>query len=195
MKEEIKEQLSALVDDELSGYEHDFLLRRMQSDAELRHQWERYHLIRDALHNELPVSVDMSLTARIMADVNREPEREHPSAAAGHHHDVEYIPSAVVRLARPLASLATAASLAALSLFGVQNILQHKQVAAPAARIAGASAVPGYVRASGTRWDTARAEVEARLTTYLVNHNEYSSTTNLQGMIPYVRIAGYDVRR
>lgn len=193
MKEEIKEQLSALVDGELAGHEHEFLLRRLQSDVELKDQWERYHLIRDALHNELPRSVDMSLTDRIMADVYREPHQDLPAVAE--ERSPGSLPATLARFARPLASLAVAASLAVLSLFGVQNMLQTREVAEPVARIASAADVPGYVRARGTRWDTARAEVETRLTTYLVNHNEYASTTNMQGMIPYVRIAGYDVRR
>ena len=46
--------------------------------------------------------------------------------------------------------------------------------------------------ASGTRWNVQRAELEQRLNNYLLNHMEYAAMGEMQGMLPYSRLAGYD---
>jgi sigma-E factor negative regulatory protein RseA len=202
MNEEIKEQLSALVDDELPEHEREFLLSRMQGDIDLKQCWGRYNLIRDALHNELPHSIDISLADRVMDEVNNIPaEPSLPNLQELHlqeHSSVQFL-ERISRTLKPVAGFAVAASVAAITLFGVQNILYLDEDVQNGTQVASTVSYnrsePGYVRTSGTRWDTARKEVESRLTAYLVNHNEYSSTTNLQGMMPYVLIAGYDARR
>ena len=45
----MKEQLSALMDDQLDGAECDGCLRRLKDDEALRADWELYHLIGDAI--------------------------------------------------------------------------------------------------------------------------------------------------
>lgn len=201
MKDEIQEQVSALVDDELEGREREFLLRRLEHDASLRERWESYHLISDAMRYNLPPAVDVTLADRIMAEIEGTAGQAAGSTAAGvamarsSRSRVMADSGMVERLLRPLAGLAVAASLAVASLFGVQNLLQHRDSDSGAIHYAGAAVSPSYVRTAGTRWDTGHADVEHRLTGYLVNHSEYASATSLQGMAPYVRIAGYDVRR
>jgi sigma-E factor negative regulatory protein RseA len=37
--------------------------------------------------------------------------------------------------------------------------------------------------------------VEARLNSYLVNHNGYASRNSVNGMLPYVRMVGYQASR
>lgn len=48
----LKIQLSALMDDELERQEARFLWRAISHDAELRHTWDRYHVLRSYLQGE-----------------------------------------------------------------------------------------------------------------------------------------------
>ena len=127
------------------------------------------------------------------------------------------------KLVKSVAGLSIAASVAVFSIIGVQqyNLLQVEENSgtvnlvsiAPAlvannpvtnnpitnektlAIISKQDASPVYVRVSGTRWNHERPQVGSRLNSYLVNHNEYTSATNLQGLVNYSRIAGYDVKK
>lgn len=65
MTDKIKEQLSALVDGELPDSERELLLRRMETDEDLRKTWRRYNLVHDVLHRNLPQHVDSGFTDRL----------------------------------------------------------------------------------------------------------------------------------
>lgn len=180
MNDELREQISALADDELPEAERDLLLRRLCDDPDLRDEWGRIHLIRDALHNELPCAATDILSHRVMTALEAEsqpvPRRE--------------IGRAAQRLGKPLAGLAVAASVAAMALIGLQHFAgPEPAVNAPVPRLA-ASDQAMDDQFVGTRWD--QPEMGTRLNAYLVNHSEYTSGTSLQGMLNYVRIAGYD---
>ena len=64
-----------------------------------------------------------------------------------------------------------------------QAVAGSAWIAPPLAQTAGAS---------GTRWNVQRAELEQRLNNYLLNHMEYATMGDMQGMLPYSRLAGYD---
>lgn len=177
MNEAIREQMSALMDGELPEAERDRVLRRLCDDPALAAEWGRLHLVRDSLNGELPRHLDFALAARVQAAVQDEPPLAVPSP-----------PPRARAWVRPLAALAVAASVAGLALVGVQQLSapQHPEPV-PAVADAG-SATPAIP--PGTRWD--RPEAAPRLNAYLVNHNEYAAGAPLQGMMSYVRIAGYD---
>ena len=180
MNDELGEQISALADDELPEAERELLLRRLCDDPRLRDQWSRIHLVRDALHNELPCAATDTLSHRVMAALEAEPQpirrRDFGRVAR--------------RLGKPLAGFAVAASVAAMALIGLQHFAgPEPALNAPAPQLA-ASDQPLDNQRVGTRWD--QPEMGTRLNAYLVNHSEYTSGTSLQGMLNYVRIAGYD---
>lgn len=52
MTEQIRQQVSLFVDDELSGEECEFFVRRMQRDREARNLYMRYQVIGDAIRGE-----------------------------------------------------------------------------------------------------------------------------------------------
>lgn len=181
MNDKINEQLSALADDELSVPEQALLLRRLAQDAALRDEWERIHLMRDALHNELPSRMGPSLSARVMAALEDEPA---PAVSGGWRRLSR-------RIAKPLAGLAVAASVAAMAIVGLEQLMGPGQESvAPAPRLAAVDTPATQV--SGTRWD--QPEMGSRLNAYLVNHSEHTGSS-LQGMMNYVRIAGYDAQQ
>ena len=66
----------------------------------------------------------------------------------------------------------------------VQNVL----VTAP-----GASAfLTENIQTTDEHWDLGEPAFEAKLNTYLNNHNQYSAPADMQGVLPYARMVGYD---
>ena len=65
MADTTAEQLSVLMDGEIDVREAEFTLRRLAKDAELKARWERYHLISDALRNNLPAALDVRFAERL----------------------------------------------------------------------------------------------------------------------------------
>src|SRR5215470_44909 len=63
MTEQISDQISAFIDDELSDEESAFLLRRFERDADARNRAARYTMIGAALRDEL-VGPDHSILRR-----------------------------------------------------------------------------------------------------------------------------------
>jgi len=59
--------------------------------------------------------------------------------------------------------------------------------------LAASTPVPqNFIRSGTTRWDMKEPEAESALNAYLVEHDEFASTSGLGGMMPYVRIVSYD---
>ncbi|MGB7932519.1 MAG: sigma-E factor negative regulatory protein [Gammaproteobacteria bacterium] len=175
MKYSLNEQLSALVDDELPGSEHDMLLRRIENDEQLYQRLSRYQLISDALQSHLPERVDPAFSRRVKVLLRSEP------AMSGY--------SRLATLARPAAGLAVAASVAVMAVMSLQSVQQGTP--SPAEVVASAPPPAGdYVRVSD---EPGNPSVDRKLDIYLVNHNEYAVNRGMQGMLPYVRIVGHEM--
>ncbi len=188
MNKKVDEQLSVFMDGELPDAEHELLIRQLTRDHGLLDKWGRYHLIRDAMLNHLPVHVDAGLPERISAAMEDEPEHLQADQQAMSRQWV-----------RPLAGFAVAASVALVAVLGLQDVNQPG-VTPVLPEIASvqpqAPQVLPIQRASvnGLRWN-AQPAIANRLNGYLVNHNESVSSNQLQGMIHYSRIAGYEQKR
>ncbi len=179
MDDKLREQISALADDELPETERELLLRQLSVEPALRSEWGRVHMIRDALHNELTAGAGDALSQRVMAVLENEPQPALRKAGGRLGR----------RFAKPLAGLAVAASVAAMALIGLQHLGGPDAVpAAGTPRLAAVDTPQSGI--VGTRWD--QPQMGTRLNAYLVNHSEYTSGSSLQGMMNYVRIAGYD---
>ncbi len=175
--EHMKEKISALVDNELDELEERRVIAALEGDVELRRAWERYHLVRAALHRDLDVVVAPNAAERVAQRVAAEPS----SAGSFRRH----------RAARLLGTLAIAASVAAIAVTGVQWI--HQPAPAPLTALAtNQPASPNIIRSGTTRWNMKEPEAENALNAYLVEHDEFASTSGFGGMMPYVRVVGYD---
>ena len=53
MSEQLRESLSAAMDDEADAFELRRMLDEAQGDEALREQWHRYHLVRDVLRDQM----------------------------------------------------------------------------------------------------------------------------------------------
>lgn len=178
MSDKINEQLSALMDDELDG--HPALLRELGSNSELRAEWARYHLIRDVITDHLPDQPYSDISARVSARLAAEPAIFAPPQ---HRHRR---PTRLRFVAKQLAGLAIAATVSAVAVLTVQQH-QAPESGPTAASLAAATPPPTRVRyvSADTRLDQ---KVQSKLSGYLVNHNEYSVSGNMQGLMPYMRI-------
>jgi sigma-E factor negative regulatory protein RseA len=177
MKDSLYEQLSALVDDELTGAEHDLLFKRIESDDQLYRRLSRYQLISDALQSHLPERVDPVFSRRVHAMLRAEPALSAYSRLAA--------------LARPAAGLAVAASVAVMAVMSIQSARQETSTTTEVA----SSGPPagGYLRVQDEPGVRVRPAADRKLDIYLVNHNEYAVNRGMQGMLPYVRIVGHEM--
>jgi sigma-E factor negative regulatory protein RseA len=184
MNDALKEQVSALSDNELQRQEEALLLRRLTQTPELGAQLGRYALIGEAMRRALPPVVDTGLAARV-------------SAAIAEEEALQAQPRRLPRaLLRPVAGIAVAASVAALSLavWPTANVPRGGEGAEVAAAAAAAPPRTALQRVGTTeepsQWDRLDPEIQQRLNGYLVNHSEHTPTGRMGGMIHYVRITG-----
>ena len=179
----VREQISAMLDGELSVHEEELLLARLATDKVLQETFERYQMIHDLMSNQMPSKFDPGFADRVHASIEQE------SA-----HNIKAVPSAwQSKIIKPLAAIAVAATVAIVILFS-----PGRDTSLPGTgndHIGAIAAADKTYVADPMRWSTSTREVGDNLNSYLVNHNEYTSSTNIQGMLQYVRIAGYDVEQ
>lgn len=72
MNHDVRENLSAGIDGELSGEQLRFLLRRLDHEQPLQDTWTRYHLARDGLRRELPALAMADFASRVMLAIGQE---------------------------------------------------------------------------------------------------------------------------
>lgn len=166
MANSVDEQISALMDGELSERELPGVLQRLRKDADLAGRWQRYHLIRDALHGTLPDHVNFDLSARI-----HDALRDEPVVFAPPRRKRDFRP-----WLRQAAGMAIAASVAAIAILTFQAVYDESPTMAAKEQAAAEMVAQQPMR------------TDPRLDAYLVNHNEHSVSTGMHGMLPYVRI-------
>ncbi len=137
------DKISALVDDELAGWEMTPALKALRQDPAMQERWRNYHLIGDAMRGTLPAHVDTDLSSRIITALEYEPVYLHPRA--------DQAPPATATHPRSKATVgfALAASMTAIAVFGVLGIEQGGGITTPAA---------GFVTAEAPSRATVEAE-------------------------------------
>lgn len=174
---ELNEKLSAFVDGELR--ETDQLLRKLASDHEASQQWQRYHLIRDAMQGKLSRQPECDISTQLREAIAGEPVIFTPLWRRIH-------PRFIMKQA---AGFAVAAAVGTLAVLSVQQVQLNN---APATTVAVAQ--PTVSERQQIRQVTVKkfnrldAAVESKLNGYLVNHNEYSASARMNGLMPYTRI-------
>lgn len=191
MTEQLRESLSALMDDEANELEVRRLLGQLGEDEELRQTWIRYNLARSVISGQPVGRLSMDISQQVSAAV----------AAEG-------APASGVwqRMTRPLASFAVAASVMTVVVLGGQQLYQASapDAAAPVAAT-GVSAV-GFVNSLGavplraSYGNQAIPELEPaartayrelarqRMYLYMQEHAEHAALNSPQGLIPFARV-------
>jgi sigma-E factor negative regulatory protein RseA len=179
MNNDNREWLSALADGELQGDELQRGLDALRKDPELQASWGAYHLVRDSVSSNLNDEVAPLLHRRISAALEDEPTILAPQARRR-------------PWVKQAAGLAIAASVAGVAVIGVQqmNVADSGPAVQPLAQ------QQEYIRMMPTlvaEGENKPAQNNEALDRYLVNHNEYSANSGIQGVLPYVRIVGHKV--
>ena len=209
MTDEIREQLSALLDDELSATESAHLLDKLGQSRDLRDHWDRYHLIGDVLRGETLHVSSIQIADRVRERIEKEPfivaSPKPRSAAAqtepGHRSSVQWL--------KPAAGVALAASVAVVTVFSLPQLTGDSgdpgsgvQIAAtqqpinPPVQLVSSQRSSAYSRGSSLRWkNLSEPQVESKLNGYLVDHNEYAAPGGMSGVLPYATFVSYDAQR
>lgn len=182
MTNKIDEQLSILMDDELA--EHDAVLDKLTLDPELQARWSRYHLMRDVITGHMPEQPLGDIVSRVSQALEKEP------AILAPVHKRKHTRKPLPFILKQAGGLAIAATVSAVAVLTVQ----HSQDETPntATKIAAVQPITQSQPSAQVRYvtDTSGLDtaVQSKLSGYLVNHNEYSVTGQMQGVLPYMRI-------
>jgi len=161
------ERISAFMDGEAGQAETHHALLRLKQDTESNQIWAAYHLIGDTMRGD-PLLRD-DFMARFHARMESEPTQLAPRMSW--RKSANYALSAA-------ASISAIAVVLTLAL--VDNPLRPQAPIAAAPR----SNAPVLAQAEPARPAPAR---QGKVNEYLMAHQEYSPSTALQGVAPYVR--------
>lgn len=159
----MNQRVSMLMDGELEDPEAASVLTELKQQ-ELRQQWLAYHLIGDAMRGA-PVALSSEFSARLAERLAAEPAILAPRRSAVSGRPV-------------MIALSAAASIAAVVLVGWVTLQMTAPQPAPGGLAAAAPDSPSLARA-GAPLDVNNA--------YLVAHQEFSPSTAMHGVVPYVR--------
>jgi sigma-E factor negative regulatory protein RseA len=164
MSDQINEQISQFIDDEMSPEESEFFLRRLQRDDEARSQYMRYQLIGAAVRGEYSHASASDLGRRLEQALDGESVPRRPAA----------------QWSRLLSGAGIAASVALVAVFGIRevNLAPENPVAGSVA--GGASSefdLPSYVVPTNTADSRQIVRVPGEVTgiQFLMHHAGYTS--------------------
>jgi len=171
MNDDMNEQLSAFIDDELHD---DVLLREIAHNQQAQQTVARYQLIGDVLNNRyVPGSLDVS--ARVHSALEQEATIIAPKKWF-----------AKVNVMKQVAGLAVAATVAAVAILVVGDFSASVNSAGTIAAGPTANQPIGTITNQPIQMTSA---MQSKLNGYLVSHNEFSASSRMKGMLPYYRIA------
>jgi sigma-E factor negative regulatory protein RseA len=171
----VMEKISVLMDGELDEHESRAQIKRLKDDPEFTRGWHTYHLIGDAMRGERPLS--SGFNERLAARMAAEPTVLAPNSRPK-RHAATY-------------ALSAAASISAVALVGWVAFVNYPQ--APVPPIAQVPVVaPSAVAAvpppaASPQPQLASVSSEGKMNEYLMAHQEFSPSTTIQGLAPYIR--------
>ena len=183
------DRLSALMDGELVDL--DRALEKLGKDKEMQDTWRRYHLARDVIKGQTSNSISFDISAAVSESLKNEPVILTPIWR-------RLSPRYVMKQAAGLAVAAAVGTIAVLSVQQAQLVSSDSDVIAKlndstTTHIEVASQIqPGQIRqVSFTTRKKLDAAVESKLSGYLVNHNEFSTSVRVSRVMPYTRIVSF----
>lgn len=201
MRQQMRESMSALLDQETDDFDLQRILNGLDQDEDAAKTWRRYNLVSAAMRNELGDFAGVDLSGRIRERLAG--EEDIGSGLALAERARTWI--------KPFASVAVAASVTAAILTGTQwytSVTGDVPAAAPAlasnGRVGAVGAVGQVVGFGQTPAaalveypsgrQTADAMAQRRLDAFLQNHVEHTSLNTSNGMMPFaraIRVEGY----
>jgi len=193
---EQKDKVSFLLD-EYSGDAHDkSVLDEVESDVNLQYKMRRYQMIGEVIRHEIPTHIHNDFSTNVktqIAQIENVAElsgsKESKSTGPGLNHRQSIW---TWSLLKPFAGMAVAASVAVVSI----TLWQSSNQAIKPGNID--NQIVSFEQQnldSGLRWkvNNNAPALQQKLNAYLVSHTEYSNS--MQGLIPQVRVVGFDSQR
>ncbi len=115
MSDKSNQNISELMDGELSSDCSKFLLKRMQSDSELKSSWNTYHMLRSCLQKEHDAPLIQDLGSAVVAQLN------------SHEHQKTTVAKKTNGWLKSFTGGAIAASVALFAVFSFNNMNQIEQ--------------------------------------------------------------------
>jgi sigma-E factor negative regulatory protein RseA len=159
----MKQEISALMDGEMFEDEAESLLKRIERRPDAHRDWEIYHLIGDVLRQ--PDHIHSDLSAKV-----RERMQDEPAILAPRRH-------AVKQKMRTFA-LSAAASMSAVGVVAWMSIQVNPETAPKMA-----------MQQNSLR--PASAQILPKSNDYLMAHQEFSPSTDMNGGASYIRTVSY----
>jgi negative regulator of sigma E activity len=191
-----KDKVSFLVD-EYSGDAHGkSVLDEVESDVNLQYKMRRYQMIGEVIRHELPTHIDNDFSTNVMTQIAQIENVAEVSGSKGsksadpglnHRQSIWTWP-----LLKPFAGMAVAASVAVVSITLWQS---SNEAINPGNTDKQIVSIEQQNLDSGLRWkvNSNAPALQQKLNAYLVSHTEYSNS--MQGLIPQVRVVGFDSQR
>ena len=186
---DLTDKLSNLMDGELR--DSDKWLERLAKDNDMREVWHRYHLVRDAMKGQLSDYPMLDISSAVSKSLESEAIIVTPLWR-------RFSPRYVMKQAAGLAVAAAVGTIAVLSVQQSQLVSSGTNVIAavsqeqPIYPLSKQSNRPGQIRqVSFTTRHKLDSDVESKLSSYLVNHNEFSKSVRVSGVMPYTRIVSF----
>jgi sigma-E factor negative regulatory protein RseA len=191
MNEKMRESLSALLDDEANELEVERVLSRIAADAELRQAWVRYNVAQSASTGHACAHLQLDISEQVRASI------DDSTRGKGTLRN---------RLLQPLASLAVAASVAAVVVVGGQQIAGLDSDSYSGQAVAGSVSPVGMVNSLGATSVQASYGTRAlpvlqptagtayqelarqRLHKYMQEHAEHAALNSPGGLVPFARV-------
>jgi sigma-E factor negative regulatory protein RseA len=158
------DKISQWMDGELSGHETREQLSRIKQDAELHQCWRAFHLIGDVMRGERALSreFEQRVAARLAGE---------PAVLAPRHRVVSHFATYALSAAAAVALVAWVAFF--------NNPLTPQPDLAQAPTTPPPAAAPSEQLAS--------VPSDGKMNEYLIAHQEFSPSTDIQGLAPYIR--------
>ena len=163
------EQISAMMDGELDEVQVARQLARLRTEPGLREGWDTFHVIGDALRGERQLS--SVLARQVLEKLEIEPTVLAPRRVAA-------------KRMRTYA-LSAAASLSAVALVGWLAFFENPLV--PQTQVAKAPSTPAPAVTTVSSTQMSNVPSDGTMNEYLIAHQEYSPSTAIQGLAPYIR--------
>lgn len=203
------EKLSSLLDDYRHTDQDQSVLDELQGDVNQQYTLRRYQMIGNVMRNEISDAIDLDFESRVKSRIDQESVLQVTSQIeVEKDRQSSWLWS---MLFKPVAGLAVAATVAIVTISSLQlhqpaennssTIASSDSSKAKVEQFASIPVTTNAVRVSGnqrvatpagTNWIIKRSkpDMQSRLNTYLINHNEYSNS--MQGIIPQARVVGFD---
>ncbi len=159
----MKNKISALMDGEMFEDEAEVLFDQVKRDPDTHQHWATYHLIGDVLRQ--PESIHRDISARVRERMQNEPTVMAPR-------------SRMVKQKARMFALSAAASLLAVGVVAWMS-LQISPEAAP------------QMAMQQNSLRSASLQIQSKSNDYLMAHQEFSPSTDMNGGASYIRTVAY----